>query len=139
MIKSAPKMGRKGNKQEKTPLLGNNGNNGNNAIDKNDNVYSAVDMEMFFLVSSSCPVSLVTSCVWLIHTEVNLRDYNWGVSSHIRVIPILDLGKFVKLKHFSHLTSAFALASNFKNGFYGNKWWCSYLTFAFHEKRKRRR
>ena len=29
----------------------------------------------------------------------------------------------------SHLPSTFA--SNFRNGFYGNKWWCSYLTFAF--------
>ena len=41
-------MSRKGNKQEKTPLLG---NNGKNATDNNDNVDSAVDMEMFFLVS----------------------------------------------------------------------------------------
>ena len=76
MTKSAPKMGSKGNKQEKTPLLGNNGNSGNNATDKNDNIDSAVDMEMFFMVSSSCPVSLVTSNVWFIHTELNLHDYN---------------------------------------------------------------
>ena len=32
------------------------------------------------------------------------------------------------MKRCSHLTSAFA--SNFKNAFYGNKWWCPYLTFA---------
>ena len=76
MITSAPKMGRKSNKQEKTPLLGNSGNSGNNATDKNDNVDSAVDMEMFFMVSSSCPVSLVTGCVWFIHTEPNLHEYN---------------------------------------------------------------
>ena len=92
MIKSAPKMVSKGNKQEKTPLLG---DNGNNATDKNDNVDSAVDMEMFFMVSSSCPISLVTSCVWFHHTELDLHEYNWGVSSHIRVVPILDLYKFV--------------------------------------------
>ena len=27
-------------------------------------------------------------------------------------------------------STAFALVSNFKNGFYCNKWWCSHLTFA---------
>ena len=30
----------------------------------------------------------------------------------------------------SHLT----FASNFNNGFYGNKLWCSYLTFAFNDR-----
>ena len=26
----------------------------------------------------------------------------------------------------------------YKNGFYGNKWWCSYLTFAFDGKDQRK-
>ena len=38
---------------------------------------------------------------------------------------------FLYAKPCSHLTSAFAFTSNFKNGFCGNKWWCSYWTFAF--------
>ena len=29
-------------------------------------------------------------------------------------------------------------ASNFKNWFYGNKWWCSYLTFAFNDEDQRK-
>ena len=33
---------------------------------------------------------------------------------------------------------AFAFASNFKNGFFGNKSWCSYLTFAFDGKDQRK-
>ena len=32
----------------------------------------------------------------------------------------------------------FAFASNFKNGFHNNKWWCSYLTFAFDGKDKKK-
>ena len=40
------------------------------------------------------------------------------------------------LKPCSH--STFAFASNFKNGFYGNKWWCSYLTFTFDGKDQRK-
>ena len=40
------------------------------------------------------------------------------------------------IKSYSHLMSGFAL--NFKNGFFFNKWWCSYLTFAFEGKDQRR-
>ena len=38
----------------------------------------------------------------------------------------------------SHLTSATAFASNFKNEFYNKKWLCSHLTFSFDGKDQRK-
>ena len=38
----------------------------------------------------------------------------------------------------SHVTFASAFASNFKNGFHGNKWWCSHLTLECDGKDQRK-
>ena len=46
------------------------------------------------------------------------------------------LFRFLKL--CSHLTFASALASNFKNGFYSSKWWCSHLTLQHDGKHQRK-
>ena len=53
------------------------------------------------------------------------------------LIPVSIILRFTFLSQpCSHLTSAFA--SKLKNGFYGNKCWCSYLTFQFDIKDKRK-
>ena len=42
------------------------------------------------------------------------------------------------LRPCSHFTFAFVFVSNIKNGFYGNKWWCSDLMFTFDGKGQRK-
>ena len=91
--------------------------------------------------SSICDVLIPYSVLGKRSSRPRQLERIWKVLKNVKIVHVTQksVGVEFAIKPCSHLTSAFAFLSNIMNGFYGNKWWVSYLTFCFWRQRSKKK